>query len=194
VLPTDEKVESPDFRKVVLEFGDATKPRGKGKKIIAQVVNTNAALGKGFGRALTKNYPIVSTKLKEWRADRSRFVLGNTNVIEIDRNLFVFQMLAQKGLYATSDDIPLKYNELRKCLIQLRNFAAELNASIHMPPIGSGQAKGDWNIIIGMIHDELVNYGLRVNIYFLHAKPVEVHKTNLTVFNESSTWGTGRLF
>lgn len=195
VLPADESVLSPDTGKIMLEFGDATKPRGKGKKIIAQVVNTSASMGRGFGRSLGKNYPIVETKLKEWRTEKIKFVLGNTNIVEVDKNLYVFQILAQKGLYSTNQEIPLKYEDLRKCLIQLREFAIESNASIHMPAIGAGNAQGNWDIIIGMIHDELVNYGLKVNIYFLPGKPIDIkHKSNLTVFNESSTWGTEKLF
>lgn len=195
VLPVDDSPVSPETGKVVLEFGDATKPRGKGKRIIAQVVNSSAALGRGFGLSLAKNYPIVSSKLKEWHADRNRFQMGNTNTVEIDKNLFVFQMLAQKGLYTKNNEIPLKYEDLRKCLIQLREFAIESNGSIHMPAIGAGQAQGNWDIIIGMIHDELVNYGLKVNIYFLPGSTINIkHNSNLTTFNESSTWGTGKLF
>jgi hypothetical protein len=100
-------------------------------------------------------------------------------------------MLAQKGIFPKGNDIPLKYNELRKCLIQLRKVAAELSCSIHMPAIGAGNAGGDWNIIIGMIHDELVNHNLKVNIYLLQGKPFNPkEKTTLTLFKEDSTWGT----
>jgi len=62
-----------------------------------------------------------------------------------------------------------------------------------MNAIGSGQAGGDWNIIIGMIHDELVNYDLKVNIYLLPGFPVNTKKrSNLTIFKEDSTWETGK--
>jgi hypothetical protein len=64
-----------------------------------------------------------------------------------------------------------------------------------MPAIGAGHAQGNWDIIIGMIHDELTKYDLKVNIYFLPGKPIDAKpKSNLTIFNEESTWGTGKLF
>jgi len=191
ILPKDSLDLSPEAGKIMLEFGDATKPRGKGRKIIAQVVNTSAALGRSFGYSLAKNYPIVKEALKKWHANKSEFVLGKTNLVKINEELFVFQMLAQKGLFPKQNEIPLKYNELRKCLIELRDTAIELNSSIHMPAIGSGNAGGDWNIIIGMIHDELVSHDLKVNIYLFQGKPFNPkEKTTLTLFKEDSTWGT----
>lgn len=142
ILPTESFDLSPEAGKVILEFGDATKPRGKGKKIIAQVVNTSAALGRGFGYSLTKNYPVVKDELKKWQSNKSEFVLGKTNLVKVNEELYVFQMLAQKGIFPKGNEIPLKYNELRKCLIELRDTAKELNCSIHMPAIGSGNAGG----------------------------------------------------
>lgn len=191
ILPTESLKLSPEAGKIILEFGDATKPRGKGKKIIAQVVNTSAALGRGFGYALTKNYPIVKEELKKWQSNKSEFVLGNSNLVKVNDELYVFQMLAQKGIFPKGNEVPLKYNELRKCLIELRETAKELNGSIHMPAIGAGNAGGDWNIIIGMIHDELVGFDIKVNIYLLQGKPFNPkEKTTLTLFKEDSTWGT----
>lgn len=195
VLPNESVTQRTDAGKVILEFGDATKPRGKGKKIIAQVVNTGAALGRGFGYSLAKNYPVIKDELKKWHADKKEFVLGNSNLVEVNDSLFVFQMLAQKGVFPTANEIPLRYNELRKCLVELRNIALELDCSIHMPAIGAGQAKGNWEIIIGMIHDELVNYNLKVCIYLLPGKPItEKSPLNLTVFKEESTWENEKLF
>lgn len=195
ILPVEEVKNAPETGKVVLEYGDATKPRGKGKKIIAQVVNTHAALGRGFGYSLTKNYPIVKEELDKWKADKKRFVLGQSNLVKINSNLYVFQMLAQKGIFSTGTEIPLRYNELRKCLIDLRNTAQELDCSIHMPAIGAGQAKGNWEIIVGMIHDELVNFDLKVNIYLFPDKPLtQKSPSNLILFKEDSTWENGKLF
>jgi len=191
ILPSESVDLSSEAGKVILEIGDATKPRGKGKKIIAQVVNTSAALGRGFGYSLSKNYPAVKDELKKWHSDKKEFVLGNTNLVKINEELYVFQMLAQKGIFPKGNEIPLKYNELRRCLIQLREAAQELNCSVHMPAIGSGNAGGDWNIIIGMIHDELVNHEVKVNIYLFQGKPFNPkEKTTLTLFKEDSTWGT----
>lgn len=191
LLPNEFTHSSPDAGKVVLEYGDATKPRGKGKKIIAQIVNTYGALGFGFGLSLGKNYPIIKTKLEEWKKDKTSFQLGNSQLIEVNKEIYVFQMLAQKGIRPKGDEVLLKYPELRKCLQTLRLHAQELKASVHMPTIGAGQAGGDWNFIIGMIHDELVNFDIKVNIYLLPGKSFNPkQRSHLTIFKENSTWET----
>lgn len=178
-------------RKVIIEYGDATKPRGSGKKIIAQVVNTAGALGAGFGKALVKNYPVIKEATISWKADKSNFILGSTNLVKVGQDVYVFQMLAQKGLFPKNNETPLRYDELRKGLIELREKALEIGASVHMPAIGAGQAGGDWNLIIGMIHDELAGYNIKVNIYLLPGRPFNPkQKSSLILFNESSTWET----
>lgn len=176
-------------RKINLEFGDATKPRGDGNKIIAQVVNTSGALGLGFGKSLAKNFPEVKTSLNTWKEKKDKFQLGETQLLHVKTDTYVLQMLAQKGLFERNGEIPLKYSSLRKCLIDLRDACIHLNAKVHMPMIGAGQAKGDWNVIQGMIHDELINKGIDVNIYMLPGKVPNIKtKTTLTLFNEESTW------
>ncbi len=194
ILPIKKENKLISDDRVVLEYGDATKPRGAGIKIIAQVVNTSGGLGIGFGKALTKNYPIVKKETEKWYKTKNNFVLGNTNLIMVNETTYVFQMLAQKGLYPKGNEIPLKYSELRICLIKLAEVAIQLNASIHMPQIGAGQAKGDWNIIIGMIHDELISKNIKVNIYILPGKVFNPKiRSHLTIFKENTTWGTEKL-
>lgn len=176
-------------KKIKMEFGDASKPRGSGKKIIAQVVNTSGGLGLGFGKSLSKNYPQVKAALDAWHADKNKFKLGTSQLVPISNDLFVFQMLAQKGLFERNDGIPLKYSSLKQCLVDLRNEALKLKASIHMPLIGAGQARGNWEVIQGMIHDELASKGVSVNIYLLPGKEPGLNmKSSLTLFPEESTW------
>lgn len=176
-------------KKIKIEFGDATKPRGDGVKVIAQVVNTSGGLGLGFGKSLSKNFPIVKSSLQEWHGDKNRFQLGSSQVVKISEDLYVFQMLAQKGLFEKNGEIPLRYSHLRTCLISLYDTCLTLKASVHMPMIGAGQAKGDWDVIQGIIFDELVNKNINVNIYVFPGKvPVIKSKSSLTLFDEKSTW------
>lgn len=195
VITPKTRIEDLQKNKIQVEFGDATKPRGKGKIIIAQVVNTSGALGRGFGKSLSKNFPSVKTEMDRWKKNKKEFVLGNTNLVQINKSLYVFQMLAQEGIFPRDNIVPLKYKSLRKCLQELSITAKELNASIHMPLIGAGQARGDWKIISGMIHDELVANNIRVNIYILPGKSIPLNdKSNIIDFNIKSTWQQGNLF
>jgi hypothetical protein len=195
VVPKKVNRKDEEDDRIILEYGDATKPRGAGTKIIAQVVNTSGGLGIGFGKSLSKNYPIVRQGLETWAKNKTEFQLGNSNLLRVSSDIYVFQMLAQKGLYAKENDIPLKYKELRKCLVELSKTAQDLNASVHMPQIGAGQAKGDWNLILGMIHDELISKDIKVHIYILPGKPYDKSmRSSLTIFKENSTWEIGKLF
>lgn len=195
VIVPSKQLEKLHERKIKLEYGDATKPRGNGVKIIAQVVNTSGGLGLGFGKSLAKNFPEVKSELKKWMENKVEFQLGNTNCFQVRSDIYIFQLLAQKGLFAKEHEIPLKYSHLRKCLSDLAHKAIELNASVHMPMIGAGQAKGDWNIILGIIHDEIISKGLNVNIYMLPGKVPNIKlKSSLTLFKEESTWVNEKLF
>ncbi len=167
--------------------GDATVPRTKkpGNKIIAQVVNTSAGLGFGFGRAMSTRFPSSKKALQNWKKSGDGFVLGNSQLVKVDEDTFVCQMIAQKGIMPKHGVIPLKYSSLHKCLTTLRLHAERLHASVHMPLIGAGQAKGDWEIIQGMIYQELVKNGINVAVYVLPgSRPKKNQATALTLFNE----------
>lgn len=153
---------------IYLVTGDATEPRGEKRKIIVQVVNTKAAVGFGFGRALAKKYKETRISLQNWKKNKSEYTLGATNLVRVDFDISVFQILAQDGLYPKNGNIPLKYASLREGLIELREFMLQNpDYSVHMPAIGSGQAGGNWNIIKGMIYDEIASYGIDITIYYL---------------------------
>lgn len=189
VVPNDGrgKLQS---KRIQIEFGDATKPKGKGTKIIAQVVNTSAALGIGFGKSLSKNYPQVKERLKIWKEKRVDWRLGKSQLVQVKDDIYVFQMLAQNGIRAKEGETLLDYNALTTCLEELRHIASELDADIYMPLIGAGQAKGKWEIIEGLIYSELVNHDINVTIYlFGSRKPDDFKPTStLSLFNETSTW------
>lgn len=171
-------------------FGDATEPRGSGMKIIGQVVNTYAGLGAGFGKAMKKKYPKTQQSLSKWKSEKTDFKLGNSRLIQITNELYVFQMLAQQGLFPTDKNpLPLKYDALRKCLKDLAEFANELKASVHLPLIGAGQAKGSWHLIEGIIFDEIVLQNINVTIYILPGTKLDTSRiSSLSSFNEKSIY------
>lgn len=170
--------------------GDATKPRGSGNKIIAQVINTSGGLGFGFGRSMSKSWPASKKAVANWMENKYDFELGNSKLTQLSDDTYVFQMIAQKGIFPKGDNIPLRYDSLRTCLLDLAIEAKKLNASIHMPQIGAGQAKGDWGIIEGMIYETLISEGINVTIYVLPgSKIINSKKTsNLTLFDQESLY------
>ena len=164
--------------------GDATQPRGSGRKIIAQIVNTSVAVGFGFGRAISKKWPVAKNQLIAWKATKD-FKLGNTQTLSVEKDISIVQIIAQEGIKPGSYETTLRYEALQKGLKNLYHEAVGLDASVHMPKIGAGQARGDWNRIEGMIHTELVAKGVDVTVYVLPGSKKDSPKANLTLFSET---------
>lgn len=190
IVPTS-RVEKLQDRRINILFGDATKPRGRGTKIIAQVVNSGGGLGAGFGKAIVKNYPIIQEAVAKWKSNKDQFKLGATQIVQVKPDTYIFQILAQKGIFSKSDATLLDYMALQKGLAILRETTLRMEAEVFMPLIGAGQAKGKWEIIEALIYSELVNQGVKVNIYLLKEikaggdfKP----RASMSIFNEKSTW------
>jgi Zn-dependent peptidase ImmA (M78 family) len=168
--------------------GNATKPRGGGKKIIAQVINTSGGLGLGFGKAMAVAYPKSKKAVEAWKEDKHRFILGQYQLVELEPDIYAFQMLVQQGIRPKKGENILKYIDLRECLKQLSRIAKDMEATVHMPKIGAGQARGDWNIVESMIYEELVMNDVQVTVYVLPgSKPVE--QSSLSIFDFRTIYG-----
>jgi hypothetical protein len=190
ILLTPEHFQESSEGKILMVNGDATKPRGEGIKIIAQIINTSGGLGFGFGRAMSKNWPASKKAVVDWMKDKKEFYLGESKLTKLSEDVYVFQMVAQKGIFPKGGDIPLRYDSLKNCLVELSTKASQMNATVHMPKIGSGQAKGDWNIIEGIIYDELISKGVNVLVYVLPGSQLSKRSktSNLSLFDESSLY------
>lgn len=176
--------------RIYMVNGDATRPRGVGNKIIVQVINTSGGLGFGFGKSMSKVWPASKQAVIEWMKNRNDFILGRSRLTKLSNEIYVFQMLAQKGIFPKENSIPLRYDSLRECLYELKDIALNLKATIHMPQIGAGQAKGDWGIIEGMIYEILVSHNLDVTVYVLPGSQIINPKkqSNLTLFDQESLY------
>jgi hypothetical protein len=169
-------------------LGDATLPRALGNKIIVQLLNSSGATGIGFGKSMAVKWPESKKTINKWKTSKD-FFLGNSKLTRLDEDVYVFQMIAQKGLYSKNDEPLIRYSILRKCLKDLAVQAKTVNASVHMPRIGAGQAKGDWELISGIIHDELIQKEIDVTVYTLPGQEIKKAKPNsLTLFDETNLY------
>ena len=150
-------------------FGDARKPRGSGKRVIAHIVNDGAAKwGGGFALEVAKEWSFIQEDFQEFvDQDRSNLSLGKVHWAKIDDDLSIAHIVAQKG-YGPSGGRPrIRYTALGEALDRLYEIACEQRASVHMPRIGTGQAGGNWELIRDMIDERLVRRGIRVFVYAL---------------------------
>jgi O-acetyl-ADP-ribose deacetylase (regulator of RNase III) len=166
ILPN--KLGQTTHRKITYLKGDATKPRGNGPRIIAHVVNDGASTwGGGFARVVGKKWPKVQSAFRLWALDnRSNLSLGNTSFIDVDANLTICNMIAQRG-YGPSPTPRIRYDALDSCLEQLARRALEHGDSVHMPRIGCGQAGGSWDIVSELMEEKLLKRSIDVTVYDL---------------------------
>ena len=63
--------------------------------------------------------------------------------MEVEPNLEVVNVIAQRGVCGSPGDPPLQYDALAAALDAVGLHAAAREATVHMPRIGSGLAMGD---------------------------------------------------
>ena len=161
-VPAGGRASPPAIEHVI---GDATRPVGGGKKIIAHVANDKTGRwGRGFGLALTRAFGGIRADFLGWSKDNLR--LGNAHTFDAGAGLAVFSMVAQKGL----PDPPrrtVRYAHLAACLDELAALSRRTEASVHMPLIGTGYAGGSWDVVRDLLNRHLVQRGVRVTVYSL---------------------------
>lgn len=152
--------------------GDATRPSGKGRHIVAHVVNNRTPnWGAGFARVVRKQWPAVQDDFREWvEGDVERLNLGAFHTSPVDSRITVAHMVCQEG-YGPSIRPRVRYAAMRTCLSKLASFALLQKAAVHLPRIGCGQAGGSWEVVEELIEDVLVRKGVRVTVYDLPDSP-----------------------
>ena len=157
-----------DGARLTFVYGDATEPRGPERRVIAHIVNDRTPnWGAGFARQVRTKWDFVQQDFRRWVAEsKCNLSLGNTHITDIANGPSIVHMVAQRG-YGPSAKPRIRYAALRECLEHLAEIAVRRNATVHMPRIGSGQARGHWGIIQDLIDDSLVWRGVDVTIYDL---------------------------
>jgi O-acetyl-ADP-ribose deacetylase (regulator of RNase III) len=151
--------------------GDATSPSGDGKKLIIHVCNDIGAWGAGFVLAISKKWPQPETNYKSWRKKSqpgqgdSEFKLGNIQIVKVEDDVYVVNMIGQRGIRTKKGVPPVRYDAIEECLKKVALVAKSINASIHAPKFGAGLAGGDWTIIEKLIEKHLCDENLDVTVY-----------------------------
>ncbi len=147
--------------------GDATSPQAKGVKIIAHICNDIGGWGKGFVLAISKRWSEPEKAYRQWHRARAKndFQLGAIEIIQVEKYIYVANMIGQRGTKTGSNGVPIRYDAVERCLEQLAIEAKELNASVHMPRIGCGLAGGKWERIEPMLNKQLIENSIETIVY-----------------------------
>ncbi|GIE77040.1 Appr-1-p processing protein [Actinoplanes philippinensis] len=147
--------------------GDATSPQAKGPKIIAHVSNDIGGWGKGFVVAISRRWREPERAFRQWHRERAGndFGLGATQLVRVRPDVWVANMVGQRGIRTGSGGPPVRYEAIGQCLHTVAGHAVELGASVHMPRIGCGLAGGRWERIEPLIVDALCARDIPVTVY-----------------------------
>jgi O-acetyl-ADP-ribose deacetylase (regulator of RNase III) len=158
------------FNVIKYVVGDATNPVNRGNQIIVHCCNDAGRWNAGFVLALNARFHQPERDYRRWaKGDYPSlpFALGQVQFVKVKTGLCVANLIGQHGIRSHSNPRPIRYDALRHGLIRVRQLALAHDASIHMPRLGAGLAAGDWNVIEGIISDELCAFGVNVTVYDL---------------------------
>jgi len=147
--------------------GDATSPQAKGPKVIAHVCNDIGGWGKGFVVAVSRRWPEPERAFRQWHRERAGndFGLGATQLVPVRPDVWVANMVGQRGIRTGSNGPPIRYDAVERCLTALAGHAVRLGATVHMPRIGCGLAGGRWERIEPLIIAELCARDIATTVY-----------------------------
>src|SRR3954470_20321734 len=105
--------------------GDATSPQAKGVKIIAHICNDRGGWGKGFVLALSRRWPEPEKAYRAWHRDRAAndFGLGAVQLVQVERQVWVANMIGQRGIRTGSKGVPVRYDAIDTALTHLAERA-----------------------------------------------------------------------
>ncbi|PJM98506.1 Appr-1-p processing protein [Streptomyces sp. CB01201] len=147
--------------------GDATNPQAKGPKVIAHICNDLGGWGKGFVLAVSRRRPEPEPAYRRWHRERAGndFALGAVQLVQVTADIWVANMVAQRGLRTGSGGPPIRYDAVGQCLESVAEHVLARNASVHMPRIGCGLAGGKWERIEPLIDKTLVARDIATTVY-----------------------------
>ncbi len=151
--------------------GDATQPEGTGPRILVHVCNDVGAWGRGFVLAVSRRWGAPERQYRAWQRGTltQPFELGQVQFVQVERELWVANLLGQHGLRSPNIPRPIRYDAVRLGLRMVGVEARRLTASVHMPRLGSGLAGGSWSTICRIVDEELVLKDIDVTVYDLPA-------------------------
>lgn len=121
--------------------------------IIAHIVNDSGGWGAGFVKAISSKWSAPEKAYREWyEAVKPLIDLGQTQLVEVESDIWVANMCAQAGWTWNKNGIPpIRYEALARAFSRVTQEAELKGANIHMPRIGCGLAGGNWEEVSATI-------------------------------------------
>jgi hypothetical protein len=133
--------------------------------ICPHIVNDCKLWGSGFVVPLGNYFP----KSKKEYLEQESIILGTCQFVQVLDNLIIANMVGQHGIMSKNNLHPIKYEELKKSMILVKEKALSIpDCEIHCPKFGSQRAGGEWSKIEKLIDEIWVNQNIEVTVYYLN--------------------------
>lgn len=154
---------------IVYTRGDATLPVSEGNRFIVHICNNVGGWGAGFVLAVSNRWDLPEAAYRDYaRGCHERgetLKLGALQLVQVDQGLWVVNLIGQ--IQTNDGTPPIQYPAVVRGLRRVCKFAQMYQASVHMPRIGCGLARGKWEVIEPIILRELSAKGIQVTVYDL---------------------------
>lgn len=160
--------EAPNIRGIEYRQGNAAIFTAEANAAIVHIVNDKAQRwgARGVARAVRIEHPSAYEDYAGWKTENPKTrALGAVHMADVlGDNRYVVSLVAQKG-YGKSVRPRIQYRALDMALCNTRDRLGEAGVRmVQMPKIGTGQAKGNWRVIEGLIRERLVSVGFKVRV------------------------------
>lgn len=132
--------------------------------IVCHQVNCMGVMGSGVAKQLREKWPQIFTSYRNLCVlnECSTTLLGFVDFVQIEDNLQVANLFCQHN-YGKDGYVFTNYDAIHKALKIVHDYALKNNLTIHLPwRMGCGLGGGDWEIVHGIIKEELWNMEVRI--------------------------------
>lgn len=139
-------------------IGDATNPvlqHENNFMCIVHSCNDIGAWGSGFVVALSKKWKEPEQQYLSWFKSKKKPVLGDVQHVVVAPNLFVANIIGQKGIRGPNNTKPVRYYAIRKGLKTLLTQLPS-RTEFHMPRMGCDRGGGEWSEIEKILTEVLL--------------------------------------
>lgn len=169
------------MNKIQYVTGNVLEPIGKyDAKFIVHCVNDEYSFGSGVAGAIAKKWPHV----REHYMQKPFWAQGDLQYVPVSETLEVVNLCAQRSTGMFYETIPFRYESLQDGLIFLREeLLADENLknksiSLNFPRIGTGLAKGEWNLVHKIIEKVYLNVEIPIYVYTLPQEIIKYEKAD----------------
>jgi len=154
------------MKNIIYLKGDATNPKAEGNKIIVHICNDIGGWGKGFVMAVSKRWKLPEQSYRNWYRSKENFSLGAVQFVQVETDIWVANLIGQHKVNKDErGNAPIRYEAVLAGLDKIGVFAAENNATVHMPRIGCGLAGGTWDQIEPLLNSAIADRDILITVY-----------------------------